>query len=183
MIPVSCFDSDKFRLRLLQADDETLFCDLFTDNATMQLIGTPLSKEAAASFFHSAQRANLRQPSRDLFYGIRCHRTGDDIGLCTLQRIDWISRCAEVGLMLRLEKQHRGLGREILSRLVRSAFDTFGFERLQAAYHVENRAARRVFAACGFGQIEDIQPGVASQVEKAMLTAHQWRTRSVGTQR
>lgn len=176
MKPISIFESTNFSFRLLDAEDENLFCDVFTDKTTMMLIGPALSEEAAATLYRSAQRANLRQPNRDLYYAIRCKRTDDEIGICTLQRIDWVSRCAEVGLMLRPEKQHRGLGPEILQGLVRSAFDGFGFDRLHVSYHAENLAAKRLFAACGFAEMPCTPYDVASQPKRAMLTAQEWRT-------
>jgi RimJ/RimL family protein N-acetyltransferase len=143
----------------------------------MKWIGPPLSEAAAFTFFESALRANLRRPSRDLFYSIRCKHTDAEVGLCTLQRIDWASKCGELGLMVRPDNQRRGIGREILTRLVLSAFDGSGLEQVQASYHSENLAAKRLFAACGFRAFEGIQPGVDSLVEKAMLTAQEWRAR------
>lgn len=176
MDSVPGFESSHFRFRLLDADDQKLFCGLFTDEVTMDLIGATLSDEAALAFFRSAQRANLRHPGRDLFFSIRCKRTDDEVGLCTLQRIDWPSRCAEVGLMLKPGKQHRRLGREILETLVRSAFEVFGFECLQASYRAENLAAKRLFARCGFVEARHAERDVDSLPEKAILTVQEWRT-------
>lgn len=168
-----CFDTEGFTIGTLSADDRALFCQLFTDEQTMTHIGPAMSEESANSLFESALRANQRQPARDLFWVICSKHAGTGVGICTLQRIQWESRCGEIGIMLTPARQNRRVAREVLSALILALFQSCGLRSLKASYHPNNVGAERLFVALGFTRTNEMSHNSSARV--VLLTIEDWR--------
>lgn len=73
------------------------------------------------------------------------------IGFCRLVEIDWISRHAELGIMIGdASLRGRGVGTEATALLCRYAFDDLNLQRLWLRVEAGNQAAQRLYSRLGF---------------------------------
>jgi len=83
-------------------------------------------------------------------------------GLVYLRDIDWISRHANVGIMIgRQEKQGRGLGRRSLGFILQYGFRVLNLERIYTYVVEYNSNAIRLYAAAGFAHEGRLRAHVA----------------------
>lgn len=76
---------------------------------------------------------------------------GTYIGNVELSNIDWISRKAEVGIMIgNNSSRNRGLGSQAILLLSRFAFEDMGLHRLYAKVLNYNHRAQKTFEKCGY---------------------------------
>ena len=100
--------------------------------------------------FQAAVRAADLEPIREIFFSVRSKLTLEDLGICSIQRIDQIHRRAEVGLMLYPHAQRLGLGKEIVGTLSRTALATLPVTEIWAQFSEDNRPAAALFNSMGF---------------------------------
>lgn len=67
--------------------------------------------------------------------------------------------CAEIGMWIRVDAAHRGLGTRVLRELLTWGFNDWPFERLAWRCDPENHASRRVATKCGM-QFEGVQRSI-----------------------
>ena len=82
-------------------------------------------------------------------WAIELKESGAVIGTIGFMWYSSENRSAEVGYSLSAEYWNRGLMTEALSRLIASAFDDLGINRLEAQYDIRNPASGRVMEKCG----------------------------------
>ncbi|HJW45841.1 MAG TPA: GNAT family N-acetyltransferase, partial [Lysobacter sp.] len=87
----------RLHLRPLGAEDETLYCHMYTDPELMRYVGAPLSADAAQRSFRLACRGDRNRPRRWMLWVISDIVTRAEIGLAGLVGDD---RSAEIGAML-----------------------------------------------------------------------------------
>lgn len=146
------FTTDRLRIRPLVADDEELYCGLYTDPRLMRHIGPVLEDGHVRRSFRAAIAASTRQSPCHIYFGLR--REGDDaaIGICALRDIDPTGH-AEIGLMLYREAQATGLAREALDGVITWAFSTLLLDRIYGRTDPSNHAACRLARRAGFSLV------------------------------
>jgi RimJ/RimL family protein N-acetyltransferase len=149
---VEAFDTSRLRLRPMSADDQTLYCHLYTDGALMQHIAAPLSMEAAQRSFVSA----CAQQSHDRQHWIIQHRDGDkDIGLVALFAKD---AAAEIGVMLIAGVHGRGMATESMQAIVDRAFAEGSLRLLWIRQQVSNVPVVAMMQRLGFARLPTDNP-------------------------
>ena len=82
------------------------------------------------------------------------------VGMVNYHNASQQHRSAEIGYIIRRDRQGQGVGREAVSALIGHCIGTMGLHRLQALIHPENAASRRLVERLGFraeGVLRDAQ--------------------------
>lgn len=73
------------------------------------------------------------------------------IGTCGFHDIDWISRKAELGIMIGDKRQwNKGLGTEAMELLLQHGFETLNLHRIYLKVFADNKGAIRSYEKAGF---------------------------------
>ena len=119
----------------------------------------PVTAEMEANWFDTMlneQSQRIAFFSIDVIDSQQAERRGaaaDDfvVGVCRLTDIDWISRHAELGIMIGdTALQGHGIGTEATALLCRYAFNDLNLERLWLRVGGENQLAVRLYSRLGF---------------------------------
>ncbi|MCH7786633.1 MAG: GNAT family N-acetyltransferase [Chloroflexi bacterium] len=108
----------------------------------------PVSFQELESYFeqNSFSRNNA-------FFAVAEKSSDKFIGTLRVSHINWITRVAEIGIMLGDESvRGRGYASEMVQLAVDYAFDVLNMRKLVAGAHSENHASLRCFERLGFQQ-------------------------------
>lgn len=150
-------DAGRISLRLLAASDQDLYCELYTDAATMRFIGAPLPRKRALRSFEKALQLthSCTDTMRHLVLAVIEKATRRTIGICSIQQFDERLRCAEAGIILRPAMHARGIGKEAFAALITQGFAMLQIDEIRAHIAVDNSAAAGVLASLGFRRCDD----------------------------
>jgi RimJ/RimL family protein N-acetyltransferase len=116
---MATMETERLRLRPMEARDESMFCHLYTDAEVMSRIIAPLSAEAAAQSFQRACRHNAKDQPGHRFWAIDHKDSDTAIGMAALMRS---GDSAELGVMLRNGWWNCGVSSEAFVPLIEHAF-------------------------------------------------------------
>lgn len=120
---MSVFETPRLHMRPLGETDEALYCHLHTDPEVMRHIGAPMSAEAAQRSFRAACRLATREGAAAQRWVVAEHGSAAAIGLLALIGDEAAADQAEVGLMLRPDRQRRGVAVAAIGAIADWAFD------------------------------------------------------------
>ncbi len=149
---MEAFDTSRLRLRQISHADEALYCHLYSDDALMQHIATPLSVEAAQRSFANACAQQSQDRQRWI---IQERNSGQDIGLVALFATDDL---AEIGVMLIAGAHGRGLASEAMAVIVDRAFAQGSIRLLWIRQQVSNVPVVGMMQRLGFGRLPTSDP-------------------------
>ena len=157
-------------MRHLCAEDEALYCGLYTDAGTMRFIAEPWSMERAKRMFSKLIALSDARNGPNYFAMLE-KDTQRAIGLCAIQRPDAEMQRAEVGMMLNSDARGRGYATEAFAALMTEAFLALPIDTVWVQYHPANTAAERLFIGLGFLPATDVAIGDVhhAQCTRAML--------------
>ena len=114
----------------------------------------PVTLEAEQQW---VRRASEPESGNRLVYGIELRSNGQLIGYTNLTDGDWFSDTAQFGILLGLA-QYRGygIGKEVLSAMVKIAFESLRLYKLHVRVAAFYAAAQKMSAAAGF-RVEGVQ--------------------------
>lgn len=164
-------DTARLRMRTMVEADEALYCELFGDARTMQLIGAPWSRERAQQSFAKMLASMRRRPIERVVLTIVDRAAGHELGLCTLQSFDHARRSAELGIMLRPEAQARRIGTEAVAALIAWGFATCALDEIGVRIAVNHMACERIIIPLGFSRREIDQAWQTWYVDRAAWDA------------
>jgi RimJ/RimL family protein N-acetyltransferase len=96
-------------------------------------------------------RAREPESGDRLVYGIESRSNGQLIGYTNFNDIDWFSDTAQFGILLGpAECRGRGIGGEVLSEMIKIAFESLRLYKLYVRVAAFNPAAQKMFADAGF---------------------------------
>ncbi|OOG64731.1 hypothetical protein B0E46_04785 [Rhodanobacter sp. B04] len=149
------FETRRMRLRLLNSNDEALFCSLYTDPSVMRFIGPLLSARQAASRFQWIVAGMRQLPASWLYLVMSEKESGQSLGICGVPQFSASATRFEVGLVLTSGARSRGYAREGLAALMERLFSLSSVDEIQAKFFAENQAARQLVVALGFRDCTD----------------------------
>lgn len=165
----------RLHLRVLAPGDRTLFRELYGDAETMRYIGRPKSRAEIDASFRATLRV-LHRPGKPQFLTIVKRRGNEAIGVCSIRRISWRRRSAEVGIMLVRPALRQGYGAEALGALVSRAFGALPLDVIWAQYHGANEAIARLIESLGFVTANGRRPRGAKRRQcVGIMRRHLWR--------
>lgn len=106
--------------------------------------------------------------------GIFDRRSGRYLGGSGLHRINWMTRCFEIGYWIRASAEGRGYVSEAVRLLTCTAFDRLGATRIEIFMHPSNARSEAVPRRLGFvyeGTLRAVTPGLGGVLEDRRLYA------------
>jgi len=137
-------------LRSLEPDDEDRVYSWHND--------PELYSSLVGSFRH-VSRLTVRKwlaektefSSQEINLAICLSDGAEHIGNIYLRKIDWIARCAELGIFIALpEHRTKGYGTQAIRLMLKYAFEELGLNRVYLSVLETNLAAIKVYEKCGF---------------------------------
>jgi RimJ/RimL family protein N-acetyltransferase len=165
------FSSARLRFRPLDAVDERLFCELYTDAETMRFVGQPLSRERAAGSFRKALTRNSQTPIVCCYLAVVEKCDGRPIGICSIHKIDRAQRRAEAGIILQPAARGRGRSKEAFAALITTSFAVLPVDEIRAEISVDHLAAECMVAGIGFIE-SDLRPAEGRLPARRVWSAH-----------
>jgi RimJ/RimL family protein N-acetyltransferase len=74
----------------------------------------------------------------------------EEAGYCGLQNIDWISRRAEINILITSENRQKGYGKEAIQLLLTFAFNDLNLHRIYLTCIYDNKSALNLYKSTGF---------------------------------
>jgi RimJ/RimL family protein N-acetyltransferase len=109
---------------------------------------TKIAEDAAVSKFLTEKWLYPEPMPDSIIFGIE---SGNEIiGEVALKNIRWYNRKAELSLFLKLEFQGKKIGTEVLKRIMKYAFNTLNFYRLEAEVIDYNEISRKLVEKLSF---------------------------------
>ena len=159
LLPMFAFDTERLHLRPLNAGDDILHRDLYTDAETMRHVGPPLSVEQARRSFLKTIALMHKQPTAWLLLAIFTKATMEPIGVCGVPHFDASASRLEVGVMLLPGFHGAGFAKESKTGLMRRLFSLLPVSEIWVEYELGNVAAARSNASIGFLPCQDAMIG------------------------
>ena len=141
---------DKLYLRGLEcADLDGEYFDWLNDREVTKFLVAgvfPNSKEKMEEYYR-----NISLSNNNVMLAIIDKISDKHIGNIKLGSINWISRIADIGIMIGdKEFWHKGFGTEAIKLLVEYAFHRLNLHKVTAGVIAENKASIKVFEKAGF---------------------------------
>lgn len=142
---------NKTRLRRIERTDIPTFVRWFNDPEVRQflMLNRPLSLAQEEEWYEH----QLKDKNSEVFAIEIAH--GDEIvthiGNIGLHNIDWVNRCAELGIVIG-EKAYwsQGYGSDAIRVLLRFGFHSLNLHRIFLRVHSDNARGIRAYEKCGF---------------------------------
>ena len=160
----------RIALRPLTAEDEALYCALYTDPVVMRQIGAPLSSQSARDAFSRVLRQMQADPPRSRYWAVtrrgKDGSDGDPLGLIALIPDRDLEASAEIGVLLRPDARGLGVGGEAVATLVDYVFSTADITRLWTRHAATHAGAAGIMRQLGFDPMpaDPVNPDRASWV-------------------
>ncbi len=150
--------SEKLYLRPLEDSDlNEEYVQWLNDPEVTRYLGVGRFPQTQASIRQYLER--FQDSTTDLILAIVDRKSNQHIGNITLNRISWIDRTADTGLMIgRRQFWGKGYAFEAWGLLIEHAFQTLGLRKIVAGAMVEHAASIAVLKRLGF-QVEGVLRG------------------------
>ena len=140
--------ADRLSFRAARPEDAEVLCAWWNDGSVMAHAGFPRGLGTTAQ----AVRQKILAESDEGIRRYLIESDGAPVGEMSARNLG--GQTCEIGVKLcRAEYQNRGLGKVVLSRLIRFLLDGRGFERIVLETTPENLRARHVYERLGFREL------------------------------
>lgn len=139
-------------MRPMAAADAVLYEHLYTDAQTMRFIGEPLAAAQAARSFRVALAGMQRRPIERLFLTVEEKSSRTDVGICSLQNFDAVSRSVQAGVMFVESARAKGYAKEAFVGLIQQVFEHLPVDELWVQFASDHVAVQRGVLSVGFAR-------------------------------
>lgn len=167
--------SKRLGFRLIAADDEALYCELFTDAKTLEFVSQPLSQDRALKSFRKAVSVSAVMPLKQRISVIVDKATKKSIGIASLKLIDPATNRAEGGILLKPTAHAQRFAVESSLALISAAFRRHTISELTAQVATAHKAGERLVNASGYTH-RGLLPDVAGLAPRNLwsISREQW---------
>lgn len=145
-------ESNRIKLSLFDESDLSLFIEMSTCPQLMKHICKPFTlKEARAEFYEKSKPWKF-ECDQWLCFGIADIYTGEKLGNIGLKIVNSKQKKAEIGFMLKVAAQGKGIASEALKLLINYAFCDVAINKLVAYCATDNIASYRLLEKLGFSR-------------------------------
>jgi ribosomal-protein-alanine N-acetyltransferase len=137
-------------LRPLCHEDAHALFAIWSDTDAMRYFSFPAMTRFDQAMDRVARQLKTSADGKDLVCAIELRATGEVLGDCALFHADEQCRRAEIGFCLQRAHWGRGYMSEAASTLIRHAFGTLNFRRIEADIDPCNVASARLLERLGF---------------------------------
>lgn len=143
-------DTERLHLRWPRADDADDILTIYADTDVARYLSRPAWRELAQA--HAWLDRMRDEHDRGSALQLMLERKQDTrvVGTCTLFRLDFDNRRAEIGYTLARDCWGRGYMHEALLALLQHGFDTLQLHRVEADIDPRNLPSARVLERLGF---------------------------------
>lgn len=156
--PFPILETGRLRLRrVTQADRPEMF-DLRRDPAIMRFIPRPLAKTEEDAGMHIQKIEDGIAARESINWGISLKSDPKLVGMIGFVRMKKEHFRAEVGYLLALNQQGKGIMKEALKAVISYGFDTINLHSIEAIVDPLNTSSSALLERCGFvkeGQFKD----------------------------
>lgn len=142
---------ERVRLRGVDEKDIGKFVTWLNDPEVIQnlLIFWPLSMKQEEKWFEDLSK--LEPAEQPLAIEVKTDIDWELVGNCSIQKIDWIARCAEVGIFIGNKAYWgKGFGSEAMKLLLQFGFNRLNLNRIYLHVFETNPRAIRSYEKVGF---------------------------------
>lgn len=141
--------SELVKLRQLRSNDIPTIRRLMTSEITKYLVHVPYpyKTEDARMFVNRSRRYSKSR--KELIFGIELLDTYSLVGIITLQKIENVSKNAQIGYWVAKKYWNAGIATESIRLLIRYAFQTLRLHKVYANVLVSNKASIHVLEKNG----------------------------------
>jgi len=146
--------------RPLNQDDTRQIATWFADFDDVALFDHDLPVAVGTTYLEESWKSVLefREPPVSIWYIVETSK-GDAIGLCGLQKINYIHGDAVIPLFVNKEFRGKGLSSAMMLTLLDLAFDTLRLNRVSTKYREDNKATNAIVKKHGFMEEGRIREG------------------------
>ena len=137
-------------LREYRAEDITGIRSWVNDQAVTQYMGPSYARPQTWEQTEENLHRILSGDSGGYHFVIADSETGAYLGQCDLMHIDYISRRAELTIVLPAANCDHGIGRKAVRLLAKYGFSAINLNRIYLYVYADNHRAMRCYEACGF---------------------------------
>ena len=142
---------EKIMLREYRREDLPHITAWVNDRQTTKYLSHIFTWPQTVKITEDFLESRLQGGSREAGFVIADRQTQSYMGQADLFDINWIDRCATVGIVIgSAENRGRGIGSEALRLLCDYAFMNLGLERVQLDVYAGNQRAVRCYERAGF---------------------------------
>lgn len=143
-------ESNRIKLSLFDESDLSLFIEMSTCPQLMKHIYKPFTVEEAKAAFYDKSKPWTFACDQWLCFGIADISTGEKLGNIGLKIVNSEQKVAEIGFMLKVVAQGKGIASEALKLLINYAFCDVTINKLVAYCSTDNIASYRLLEKVGF---------------------------------
>ena len=146
---IPTLETDRCILRKLSLDDtDDMYEYSSNPDVTKYLTWSPHPDKAYTLEY--LMYLQNRYKTGDFFdWAVICKDSGKMIGTCGFTRFFFAHNGAEIGYVLNPAYHGKGIGTEVVGRVIKYGFENLSLERIEAKYMIENEASRRVMQKNG----------------------------------
>jgi RimJ/RimL family protein N-acetyltransferase len=174
----------RIRFRAPERDDLPKFIEWLNDPEVRQGIAAflPMSLAREEHWFENMLSRPIE--AHPFVIELKQGRKWLTIGTCGFHDIDWISRKAEVGIMIG-DKRHwnKGLGTEAMHLLLKHGFETLNLHRIYLKVFTNNPRAIRSYEKAGFvvdGRLREAHFADGAYIDDLLMSVlrPEWQARN-----
>jgi RimJ/RimL family protein N-acetyltransferase len=163
--------SKRLGFRLIEASDEALYCELFTDAKTVQHVCAPLTEERAKQSFAKALAKSHQKPWVQRISVVVERSNKKPLGIASIKMLAPENRVAEVGILLKPSAHAHRYGTEASQALITSAFRRHSIDGISAQVPAGHKAGERLVATLGYDKGESVA-AVADRPARSAWSMH-----------
>jgi len=142
---------EKVMLREYRQEDLPCIAAWVNDEETTKYLSDIFVLPQTSKMREDFLSARLTGSSHEACFIIADRETQKYLGQADLLEINWINRCATVGIVIaNAEDRSRGVGTEALTLLCEYGFQKLGLQRIQLNVYEANTRAQRCYEKVGF---------------------------------
>jgi len=142
------FSTERLIIRPLETQDQTLYCDLYTDAKIMHHICPPLTQEQARKAFNTTLKQQVNENQSQFSWVITAKATEQAIGIVGFRSQE--KEHAILGLLILNNFQGQGYAPEVFKQLIRVCNKMYGFKKFTSQVQKSNINSIKFLKLIGF---------------------------------
>lgn len=163
--------TERLTLKMMQENDATGLFAIWSDPDVTRFMNIPTFSGEEQAKEMITILAELAKENKALRYTIRTKDSGQIIGSCGYNVLDFENQKTELGYELAKEHWGKGYATEVIRELSRYAFAELGLHRIEAKVEPENKNSLKVLQKLDFtyeGTLRDAEKAKGRFVDLAM---------------
>lgn len=141
---------DQLCLKLMALSDHDIYQSLYQNKQINKYFPKKMTAESLKKSFNKSVALNQRQSSDKKVMVIKHLATKKIIGLAAIKGCVSPPKCGETGVLILPQWQGQKLGQEVKSLLLKLAFDTLNYTKLNALCHKNNQKIIHINQKIGY---------------------------------